>query len=328
MKVSFEIGGVMDLKQLEYIVEISNEKNISRAAKKLYISQSALNQQLLKLEKEIGTQLFLRSRTKCILTPVGEIYIKNAKKILNIRKDTYSRISDYLSDYKGEMSIGLLADRGIYLFVSILEKLKKKYPNLKVIPLDLSVIEQQKMIEDNKLDLGFMTLNNRQKNDNNYIPLYNEKFVLVCGKNNIYIDKLKLNSNKKVDLFQLKDMEFILIEKGTVTREITDRKFEEFEINPKILFETSYSRSIITGIKSSNCFGILPFYYAASNIEELNIYEMENPISWEVSISYKKGKYLTEPSKYFIKLSKEFWEKENLILNNLYKEYKKSSKNN
>jgi len=317
----------MELKQLEYIVEIANERNISRAAKKLYISQSALNQQLLKLEKEIGTQLFLRSRTNCTLTKVGEIYIENAKKILDIKKDTYNMISDYLNDYKGEISIGLLADRGIYLFVSILDKLKKKYSNLNIIPLDLSVVEQQKMILDNKLDLGFMTLNNSQKKEDNYISLYEEKFVIVCSKKNVYIDKLKLGIDEKISLSRLKNMEFVFIEKGTVTREMTDKKFEEFKIKPKILFETSYSRSVVTGIKSSNCFAILPFYYAASNLDELNIYEMENPIFWDVSISYKKGKYLTKPAKYFIRLSKEFWKCENLKLDKLYKEYKENSRN-
>ena len=70
----------MDLKQLEYIVEIAKEKNITHAAEKLFISQSALNQQLLKLEKELGAQLFHRSRTDWHLTEVGEIYIENAKK--------------------------------------------------------------------------------------------------------------------------------------------------------------------------------------------------------------------------------------------------------
>ena len=43
----------MDLRQLEYIVQIAEENNITRAAEKLYITQSALNQQLLKLEKEL-----------------------------------------------------------------------------------------------------------------------------------------------------------------------------------------------------------------------------------------------------------------------------------
>ena len=47
----------MDLRQLEYIVQIAEENNITRAAEKLYITQSALNQQLLKLEKELGVQI-------------------------------------------------------------------------------------------------------------------------------------------------------------------------------------------------------------------------------------------------------------------------------
>ena len=55
----------MDFRQLEYILEIAKENNITRAAKNLFISQSALNQQLLKLEQELGVQLFYRSRTNC-----------------------------------------------------------------------------------------------------------------------------------------------------------------------------------------------------------------------------------------------------------------------
>ena len=46
----------MDLKQIEYILKIAEEKNITHAAEKLFITQSALNQQLLKLEKELGCQ--------------------------------------------------------------------------------------------------------------------------------------------------------------------------------------------------------------------------------------------------------------------------------
>lgn len=54
----------MDLRQIQYIVAIAEENNITRAAEKLYITQSALNQQLLKLEKELGVQLFIvRGRT-------------------------------------------------------------------------------------------------------------------------------------------------------------------------------------------------------------------------------------------------------------------------
>ena len=61
----------MDLKQIEYILKIAEEQNITHAAEKLFITQSALNQQLLKLEKELGTPLFYRSRTDWHPTPAA-----------------------------------------------------------------------------------------------------------------------------------------------------------------------------------------------------------------------------------------------------------------
>ena len=84
----------MDLRQIQYIVAIAEENNITRAAEKLYITQSALNQQLLKLEKELGVQLFHRSRTDWHPTEAGEIYLKAAREMLLLKKDTYHRIHD------------------------------------------------------------------------------------------------------------------------------------------------------------------------------------------------------------------------------------------
>ena len=72
----------MDLRQIENIIAIEQEQSISRAAEKLFLTQSALNQQLLKLEKELGTPLFHRSRSNWRLTEAGEIYVRNAKQIL------------------------------------------------------------------------------------------------------------------------------------------------------------------------------------------------------------------------------------------------------
>lgn len=54
----------MDTRQIEYILQIAEENNITKAAEKLFITQSALNQQLLKLERELGTPLFQRTKNK------------------------------------------------------------------------------------------------------------------------------------------------------------------------------------------------------------------------------------------------------------------------
>ena len=58
----------MELKQIENILAIAGEGSISRAAERLFLTQSALNQQLLKLEKEIGMPLFERRKHSMIPT--------------------------------------------------------------------------------------------------------------------------------------------------------------------------------------------------------------------------------------------------------------------
>ena len=84
----------MDTRQIEYILKIAEENNITHAAAKLFITQSALNQQLIKLEKELGAPLFHRSRTNWHLTEAGEVYVKNAKEMLRLKRETYQTITD------------------------------------------------------------------------------------------------------------------------------------------------------------------------------------------------------------------------------------------
>ena len=65
----------MDLRQIENIVAIEQEQSISKAAERLFLTQSALNQQLLRLEKELGIQLFERKKHAMIPTFAGKVYL-------------------------------------------------------------------------------------------------------------------------------------------------------------------------------------------------------------------------------------------------------------
>ena len=76
----------MDLRQIEYIIAIEQEESISKAAEKLFITQSALNQQLLKLEKELGMPLFERKKRQMIPTVAGRIYLATAHQMIDMKK--------------------------------------------------------------------------------------------------------------------------------------------------------------------------------------------------------------------------------------------------
>ncbi|MDR3258772.1 MAG: LysR family transcriptional regulator [Fusobacteriaceae bacterium] len=298
----------MDLKQLEYIVKIAEENNITHAAEKLFITQSALNQQLLKLEKELGTQLFYRSRINWRLTEAGKIYINNAKQILNIKKETYNKIYDCIESNVGHLSIGLTPGRGIAMFIAIFRKLIRLHPNLVLEPMELSVRQQQYKIARDELDVGFMTLSEAQRTNDNYIVLKSEEMVFATSKNHPILKGI--DTSQPIDLSTLKNESFVLMNKESTNREIIDQIFEKAGFIPKLLFETKYTSSIVSVVKSSICCGIIPYYYAKLDSEYLSYFPIKEHPSWDMVICYRKGSYLSKPAKTFIELAKIFWNKQ------------------
>ena len=72
----------MDTRHLTYILAIAQKKNMTKAAEELFVSQSSLSQYLTKLEQEIGTPLFFRTRGELTLTPAGALYVEAAKQVI------------------------------------------------------------------------------------------------------------------------------------------------------------------------------------------------------------------------------------------------------
>ena len=91
----------MELRQLEYIVAIADQGNITKAAESLFITQSGLNQQLIKLEQELGIQLFYRYKHHLQMTAAGKVYVENAREIMNIKKNTYNILSVMMNNKVG-----------------------------------------------------------------------------------------------------------------------------------------------------------------------------------------------------------------------------------
>ncbi len=74
----------MSLQSMEYVIAISEEKSLSRAAERLLISQAALSQHVKKLETELDVKLFQRQHGHLVLTDAGRVYVNGARRVLDI----------------------------------------------------------------------------------------------------------------------------------------------------------------------------------------------------------------------------------------------------
>jgi DNA-binding transcriptional LysR family regulator len=301
----------MDLKQLEYMVQISEEKNITKAAEKLFITQSALNQQLLKLEKELGFPLFYRSRTNWHLTEVGQIYISSAKEILGIKKETYNRISDLINIKDIHLSIGLTPERGISMFASVYPEFHKLHPNVIVEPIELSVREQETLIDRRELDIGFLTLSDdMQKDGNVYTSILKEDIIVAIPSSNPLATKGSMYGEllHDIDLGLLKEDFFVLISKGSTIREAINPIFQDAGFSPKLLFETRSCQTLINMVMQNLCCTILPRHYAI-NSKDVVYFSLPQKPHLRVVAMYKKGVYLSKAANDFIKLASDYFSK-------------------
>jgi len=95
----------MDLSQLEVFLTVARERRFSRAAEKLFRTQSAVSQTIRKLELEIGEPLFDRSSRDGVLTDAGRVLQEYAEKLLNLRQDAQTALVEMRELQKGKLAI-------------------------------------------------------------------------------------------------------------------------------------------------------------------------------------------------------------------------------
>lgn len=119
----------MEIRVLRYFIEIAREENMTKAAKRLHISQSALSKEIKKLEEELGHPLFIRTNKNMHLNDEGMLLRKRAGDILEMVDKTVEEFSQLNSITGGEIRIGCAESVQIKYLASVIKSFKKKYPN-------------------------------------------------------------------------------------------------------------------------------------------------------------------------------------------------------
>ena len=146
----------MDIKSLQYFLEVAREENITRAAQKLCIAQPPLSRQLQKLEEELGVQLLIRVKRRVQLTEEGVFLKQQAEEIIALMERTKYQLGMVKSSTYGTVSIAVTESCGAGVMCSLIRKFHEIYPGIHFQILAGSGDEVNQRLEQNLADIGIM----------------------------------------------------------------------------------------------------------------------------------------------------------------------------
>jgi len=196
----------MNIKQIEYFVEVAKTLNYTKASQQLYISQSAITKQIFLLEEELKTELFIRSHKGVKLTLAGELFLKDAIDILQKIEGSQRRIQDFKEGKEGYLKLGYVMGLERTAMMKAIYQFYQQYPQCHVsYDSDISYILRDKLLKG-QVD---MILTHRFLDDalyENEMIFQSQVMVYVC-KDSKYSHKDYFQKDELYSLHLVSDMD-------------------------------------------------------------------------------------------------------------------------
>ncbi|WP_120523087.1 LysR substrate-binding domain-containing protein [Arthrobacter celericrescens] len=121
------------LTQLRYFVEAAAQLSMTGASVRLNVAQSAVSAAIAQLERHVGTQFFIRQRSKgLVLTPAGELFLRDAQSILAHVEESLDHARGETQSVAGRVRVACFSTLAPFLLPGILSKLREDHPALEV----------------------------------------------------------------------------------------------------------------------------------------------------------------------------------------------------
>ncbi|MFP5275994.1 MAG: LysR substrate-binding domain-containing protein [Acidobacteriota bacterium] len=145
----------MELRHLRYFCAVAEWKGFNRAAKALHVSQSAISDQVLDLEREMGVTLINRSRQRLSLTPVGEVFFEDARRILADAESAVDRARRTSRGEIGSLRIAFLVWGASSFLPGVIREFRQQHPGVHLSVREMLPNEQARALVQGSLDVGF-----------------------------------------------------------------------------------------------------------------------------------------------------------------------------
>jgi len=146
----------MELLQLEHFIAVCEEGTFTRAAERVFRTQSAVSQSIKKIEDEIGVPLFARGMHDVTLTETGKVVLEYARRMVRLREEATRQIGALRNLNAGTLTIAAHESAAVYLLPAPLRSYLRKFPDIKVGIYRSRLDDIPRQVLDREVDIGFV----------------------------------------------------------------------------------------------------------------------------------------------------------------------------
>jgi LysR family transcriptional regulator, hydrogen peroxide-inducible genes activator len=294
----------MELRQLQYVLQIAAEKNFSRAAEKLHIAQPSLSQQLSKLEKEIGVLLFRRSTNSVELTHAGAVFVERAQMILDMANQLVKEMDDISHMRKGKLTVGSLPITGAHVLPLVLPTFRELYPEIEVSLVEDTTARLEALTASGQTDISLLSLPIADPNLA-YEPVIEEEICLAVPPNHPLVEAYKPSKGSKLTALNLGDLAgepFIVLKRGQGFRQIAFDLCAQAGFEPNVVFESTNIETVQSLVAAGMGLAFVPHMVTRSKWSELVpvYFSLDGHPTRSLVIAYRKDRYVTKAAEAFM----------------------------
>ena len=295
----------METKALEYILEIARCRSITKAAQSLGISQSALSQILLRVEREVGMSLFTRQKRALQLTEAGELYVDTAQKIVDLRNKLSADLKD-LSQAR-HLRIGVTSYWGMLMMKEILPEFHRRYPDQ---PIELKQYSYANMMDEflgYRVDIAAGTLSRQDPLPENSQLLRQEEMVLIVSRDHPFA-KMHANETELPESVLRRDLDgvsFIRSAAGSTARNMEDELFARIGLKMRTFCEVTDYSTFLELVEANLGFAFISADYIAS-CDKVCHWHLQPKMMRQNALYVRPGLKLGESEQFLINAIKNY----------------------
>jgi DNA-binding transcriptional LysR family regulator len=243
----------MNIRQLRYFLAVAQELNFTRAAEKVGIAQPPLSQQILSLEQDLRTQLFIREKRNVRLTPAGEVLVDYAHRVINAAAAAEAAVHMVERGARANLRVGAIYS-AVYSFLpAVLRDFSVRVPNAEINLTEMTIAQQIAGLNEGVIEVGLLRGPIHQRDIHTEI-LYRERLTVAIPAS------MADEFGESISLAEIVHRPLVAVARGP-QRGYSDRVldvFDSHELEPNIAHEVSDMHTAVCLVAAGLGVSIVP----------------------------------------------------------------------